>query len=140
MAKLRQKIASIVQDRITGASVCELADKYGVNISSISRALSREDAQAMLNAGMQDQIRLIPKANAKLVELMDCGERPVELGTLKLIYQNVGIAPTHAPSQILVKLTQVNNTVVLSPQLEQVLQQVDGIKQLPDDCQDIIDL
>lgn len=132
---------SIIQDRLAGYTLRELEEKYHIDKSNIHKQLQKPECSEEIQAGLQNQIRLIPKANDVLKETLNNIDRPeLRLKAASIVFDNTGISGTRTPSPILIQLTQVNNTVVLSPQLEQVLQQVDSIKALPADAEDIIDL
>ena len=133
-----QTANAIVQERLaTGSSYRELAAQFGTSPSSIVRTFSKPEIQDILETGMQQQISLIPKAIDTVRELLNDDDKRIRLDSAKIVMQNTGMSPSHTPSTILVRMTQVNNNIQLSGRLEEALKLVDAQSAMPHDAIDI---
>lgn len=136
-----QTAVAIAEERLaTGATYRELARLFDVSKDAVYRVLTKPEIVDVLETGMREQIKLIPKALSKLDKQLDSDNESIAQGAIKIVTQNTGLAPSHAPSIILQKITNNTNITVLSDRLERVLRIADGQAAPPDDAQEIIDI
>ena len=130
----------LIQDRLQGMTLRELEAKYHIDKSNIHKRLCKAEVSEEIQAGLEQQIRLIPKANDVLKETLENNDRPeLKLKAASIVFDNTGISGTRTPSPILIQLTQVNNTITLSPTMTTMLKAIDNSLTLPDEAKQILD-
>ena len=92
---------SIAQDRVAGLSQTDIAKKHGISQMQVSRILSSDEAKAIIQTGIQEQICMIPEANEVVRSSMsDPDDGKLRLDAAKTVLKNTGITPSHTAISI----------------------------------------
>jgi DNA-binding transcriptional MocR family regulator len=114
----------VAQDRLGGAVYRELAQKYNVNESTICRVLQKDEIREVLEAGMQQQISLVPKAIDVLQDTLNQTEDAgLRLKAADTVLKNTGLSPNNSTSITLTQILNVNQNEV-SPAVQRLLDQI----------------
>jgi hypothetical protein len=115
----------IVSEVLKGRSQTEIGQEVGLTQGSISKILKDDDYRAILQAGIKQQILLIPKAHNVISRLLDDEDSKVKLSAAKVIFHNTGVAPSHTQSVFINNLTlnqQINVDTGVRQDIARVLQ------------------
>ena len=122
-----QRNATIIQERLSGATYDEIAANHGIDKSTVSRVLSRDDIQDILQTGLQKQIALIPKAIDVLQkELADPFDGKARRWAVDTILKNTGLAPSGAP------VTMIQNILNVQAETPKIIQDLFDAVQMRD--------
>lgn len=100
---------SIAQDRLGGLSQTKIAKKHGISQMQVSRILSSDEAKAIIQSGIREQINMIPEANEVVRSSMsDPDDGKLRLEAAKTVFKNTGITPSHTAISI-DKILMVSN-------------------------------
>ena len=114
----------VAQDRLGGAVYRELAQKYNVNESTICRALQKDEIREVLEAGMQQQISLVPKAIDVLQDTLNqTDDKGLRLKAADTVLKNTGLSPNNSTSITLTQILNVNTNEV-PPAVQRFLDEI----------------
>lgn len=122
----------IVQHLAAGQSQDSIAEQLGVNQSSISRFVSREEIKTLIEQEQRRLLDVVPDAvdNVKtLVKEMkdispdDIKRRELSYKASRDVLKSVGLMPTPVQSQVFVNLYQDNQTII-SPLVMEILNRI----------------
>ncbi len=99
----------IANEALAGKSQKEIAEHHDISRSQVSRILDRDEIKEILNKGMTDQVRLVPKATEVLEGCLSDDDPKIRLSSAGTVFKNTGLAPTHGPNIHIDKLIQQDN-------------------------------
>jgi len=102
-----------------GKTQTEIAAILGVDQSTISRALSTEKAQRIIERVQNRYIAAAKGISKRFIRLCHSPEDSIATKNIAEYHKYIGIAPSHAPSIFIDKLyNQTNNTVISQDVIE----------------------
>lgn len=112
--KIERNLA-IAKTRLeTGKTYRELAEQFNLTSAHISNILNDEQIKDVIETGINHQVSMIPLANQVIHQRLTDTENPkLALDASKIIFQNIGISPTHTLNQTITNIfNQTNNITV----------------------------
>ena len=113
--KLRDR--TITEDRLAGATYRQLAKKHNLSYPYIGTVLKQSEMKDILETGAQQMITLVPKALDNYRLLLDSDDQNIKLKASQDVCKTTGIAPTHAQSVYIERLTLNQQVNYLAPEI-----------------------
>ena len=116
--------AALIQDRIKGQTYRELAAKYNIASSTVSRTLNKEDIRDIVDQGLIEVIERVPKAINVIDKTIDDYKDNAALAfkASEFILKTATIAPSNVENQTINNIVNVQNNVTLNQGVFDALQ------------------
>ena len=113
---------TIGKDRLEkGLTYRELAEKHGVSLMTISRALNNDEIKDIIEEGTKQALSLIPKAMDNYREFLSDEDKKIRLAATQDISKISGITPSHNTNNMIVQIN-TGNRPDLAPEVIKLLQ------------------
>ena len=114
---------SVAIDRLNGLTYKELADKYNIKTSNISRILSKPEIKDVLDTGINYMVALTPLAvNVHLEAMQDNDNKALKLKAAETIMKTTSIIPSNVTNQTINNIVNIQNNITLNPAVAKSLQ------------------
>ena len=102
--KRLQRNDKIIQDYCSGLSYSELSEKYDLSTRAIVPILNNDLAKKVRETVFLKRAALLPKVYEKEMELLDCGDKSIELRAAHKLIDDMGIGSSHTPHSVAVNI------------------------------------
>lgn len=101
----------MIQDRLSGLTMQEIADKHGITKGTVCRILNKDEIKEAMEQEARVFVSLIPHAvDVYKDTLLNESDRKIKLSAAKDVCQATGILPTHTPALIINNSFNQTNT------------------------------
>ncbi len=115
----KSRNSSIANEYLSGDKQQTIADRHNMSPSNVSRILSSDQVKDIIQAGIQEQIDMIPEANEVVKSSMRSPkDGKLRLDAAKTVLRNTGISPTHARNIHIDKMVQQNTQINEAAEIE----------------------
>ena len=114
--KAHSRDLAVVGSRLQGLTYKELAKKYDIKSSNLSRILSKPEIKDVLDAGINHMVSLTPLAvNCHLDAMQDKENKALGLKAAETILKTTSITPSNVTNQTINNIVNVQNNITLNP-------------------------
>jgi hypothetical protein len=116
-----QRDALIMQDRLSGMTMRQIATKHGIDPSVVCRILNQDEIKEAMEQEARIMVSLVPHAVDTYKDvLLNEKDNKVRLSAAKDILQNTGIGASHTTS-VIIQNSFNHQSVELTPEVVELM-------------------
>jgi len=124
--RLIKRDAEIVEARLNGATYDDLARRYEISNSSISRILNKREVKDVLDTALNHLVSFAPIVVRNYRTLLESKDARVRQKATDAMAKILGLTPSHTPAQINALFVQNNSTTIISDKMREIIDQISG--------------
>ena len=97
----KERDTRIAELRVQGQTMEQIGREVGVHKSTVSRVLSDDEVQSLVDESARRVLNLVPAAVDVFTELLYGDEPKIKQKVADRVLQIAGISPSHAPAQVI---------------------------------------
>lgn len=120
--KVHKRDLAVALDRTNGMTYQELAKKYKIKSSNLSRILSKPEIKDVLETSINHMVAMAPVAvNVHLETMQDKENKALSLKAAENVLKTTSVMPGNVANQTINNIVNVQNNNILSPELQKAM-------------------